>query len=92
MRIVATLVGQFRTWAIVKTAIEAGETDDKKIAEMADIRNPKRIYFIKKQIRQKSARQLHGSLPILLELESNLKLGAEPLSTLETKIIQLCNL
>ena len=92
LRIVATLVGQFRTWAIVKTAIEAGKSDDKKIAEMADIRNPKRIYFIKKQIRQKSARQLHCSLPILLELESNLKLGAEPLSTLETKIIQLCNL
>lgn len=90
LRIVATLVGQFRTWAIVKTAIEAGEKDDKKIAEIADIHNPKRIFFIKKQISQKTAKQLRLSLPILLELEANLKLGAEPLSTLETKIIELC--
>jgi DNA polymerase-3 subunit delta len=90
LRIVATLVGQFRTWAIVKTAIEAGEKDEKKIAEIADIHNPKRIFFIKKQISQKTAKQLHLSLPILLELEANLKLGAEPLSILETKIIELC--
>ena len=90
LRIVATLVGQFRTWAIVKTAIESGEIDDKKIAEIADIRNPKRIFFIKKQIKNKTAKQLGLSLPILLSLEADLKLGAEPLSILETKIIELC--
>ncbi len=92
LRIVATLVRQFRAWTIVKNAIEAGELDEKIIAEIADIRNPKRIYFIKKQIRQKSANKLNLSLPILLELESSLKWGAEPLSTLQTKIIELCNL
>ena len=91
LRIVATLVGQFRTWAIVKTMIEAGEIDEQKIAQIADIHNPKRIYFIKKQIQQLSAQQLRSTLPILLELESSLKLGAEPLMTLETKIIELCN-
>ena len=92
LRIVATLVGQFRTWAIVKTAIASGETNEQKIAEIADIRNPKRIYFLKKQIQQLSASQLQSSLPILLEVESNLKLGAEPLMALETKIIELCAL
>ena len=90
LRIVATLVGQFRTWAIVKTAIEAGETDHKKIAAIADIRNPKRIFFLKKQISGKTAEQLCLSLPILLTLEADLKLGAEPLNILETKIIELC--
>ena len=92
LRIVATLVGQFRTWTIVKTAIESGENDDKKIASIADVRNPKRIYFIKKQVRQKTAKQLQKSLPILLDLEAGLKLGADPLTIMETKIIQLTSL
>ena len=92
LRIVATLVGQFRTWAIVKTAIEAGEKNENTIAELADIRNPKRVYFIKKQISKKSARNLNLSLPILLELEASLKLGAKPLEILESTIIQLCTL
>ncbi|WP_017293183.1 DNA polymerase III subunit delta [Geminocystis herdmanii] len=91
LRIVATLVGQFRTWAIVKTMIELGEKDEKKIAESADIGNPKRIYFLRQEIKNRSSKELLSSLPILLELESSLKLGADPLNTLETKIIELCN-
>lgn len=91
LKIVATLVGQFRTWAIVKTMIELGEKDDKKIAEAADISNPKRIHFLRQEIKNRSSQDLLSSLPILLELESSLKLGADPLNTLETKIIELCN-
>ncbi len=91
LRIVATLVGQFRTWAIVKTMIESGEKDEKKIAESADIGNPKRIYFLRQEIKNRSSKDLLSSLPILLELESSLKLGADPLNALETKIIELCN-
>lgn len=91
LRIVATLVGQFRTWAIVKTMIESGEKDEKKIAESADIGNPKRIYFLRQEIKNRSSKELLSSLPILLELESSLKLGADPLNALETKIIELCN-
>lgn len=92
LRIVATLVGQFRTWAMVKTMIEAGEKDDKVIAENADISNPKRVYFLKQETRNIPAQKLLDSLPILLELESNLKLGHDPLIALESKIIQLCSL
>jgi len=91
LRIVATLVGQFRTWAIVKSMIESGEKDEKKIAESADISNPKRIYFLRQEIKNISGKQLLSSLPILLELEASLKLGAEPLNALETKVIELCN-
>ncbi|MGI0479433.1 DNA polymerase III subunit delta [Geminocystis sp. CENA526] len=91
LRIVATLVGQFRTWAIVKTMIESGEKDEKKIAESADLGNPKRIYFLRQEIKARSSQQLLSSLPILLELETSLKLGADPLNALETKVIELCN-
>ncbi|AFZ53021.1 DNA polymerase III subunit delta [Cyanobacterium aponinum] len=92
LRIVATLVGQFRTWAIVKTMVESGEKDEKAIAENADISNPKRIYFLKQETKNISAQKLLSSLPILLELEANLKSGHDPLIALETKIIQLCTL
>lgn len=91
LRITATLVGQFRTWTMVKLMIESGEKDDKKIAEFADISNPKRIHFLRQETKNISAKQLLATLPILLDLESSLKLGAEPLNILETKIVELCH-
>jgi DNA polymerase-3 subunit delta len=36
--------------------------------------------------------QLTSTLRILLELEVNLKRGADPLSTLQTKVIELCQI
>lgn len=92
LRIVATLVGQFRTWAIVKLKIEAGEKDEKAIASAADISNPKRIYFLRKEIQSLSSKQLLATFPLLMALEYSLKQGADPLSTLQTKAIELCRL
>ena len=90
LKIVATLVGQFRTWTIIKVMLEAGEKDEKAIAKAAEINNPKRIYFLRKEVQSLSSEQLLAALPILLDLEVNLKNGNEPMSTLQTKIIQLC--
>jgi DNA polymerase-3 subunit delta len=92
LKIVATLVGQFRTWTIVKLMLETGIKDEKAIATAAEIGNPKRIYFIRQEIASLSAQQLLASLPLLLNLEYSLKNGAEPLSTCQTKIIELCHL
>jgi DNA polymerase-3 subunit delta len=92
LKIVATLVGQFRTWTIVKLMLEAGETNEKAIATAAEISNPKRIYFLRQEITALSAQQLLTTLPVLLDLENQLKRGAEPLATLQTKIIELCNI
>jgi DNA polymerase-3 subunit delta len=92
LKIVATLVGQFRTWAIVKLQIEAGEKEEKAIAAAAEIANPKRIYFIRKEIQSLSSQKLLATLPILMELEFSLKRGTEPLAALQTKIVKLCTL
>lgn len=92
LRIVATLIGQFRTWLWVKLAIESGERDEKAIATAAEVNNPKRIYFLRQELKSISSRQLVAALPILLELEINLKRGAEPLSTMQTKAIELCQI
>ncbi|MBR8831291.1 MAG: hypothetical protein N5P05_001520 [Chroococcopsis gigantea SAG 12.99] len=90
LSIVATLTGQFRTWAIVKLHLENGEKDDKLIAVSAEIANVNRLYFIRKEIQAYSGKQLLSAFPLLLELEQSLKRGAEPLATLQTKVIQLC--
>lgn len=90
LKIVATLVGQFRTWTLVKLKIETGERSEKAIAAAADIANPNRIYPLRKELQSISSRQLLASFPILLDLELKLKSGADPIPTLQTQIVQLC--
>lgn len=89
LKIVATLIGLFRTWALVKLMIEQGEKDEKTIATKADIGNPKRIFILRREVQNCFSEKLLATLPILLELEYSLKRGAEPLTTLQTKIIEL---
>lgn len=90
LRICATLTGQFRTWLWVKLMQESGERDDKAIAEAADIANPKRIYYFKQEVKSHTSQRLQQTLPILLQLESALKSGADETAALQTAIIQLC--
>ncbi|ACK71852.1 DNA polymerase III, delta subunit [Gloeothece citriformis PCC 7424] len=92
LKIVATLVGQFRVWTIVKLKLEAGEKDEKALATAAELGNPKRVFILRKEVQGLKGSQLLGSLPILLDLEFNLKRGADPLQTLQTKIVELCRL
>lgn len=91
LRIVATLVGQFRTWLWVKLMTEAGERDNRAIAQAADVGNPKRIYFLQKEVRNLSSSQLQNALKLLLSLEYELKQGAPETITLHTKVMQLAH-
>ncbi|MDH6056296.1 DNA polymerase III subunit delta [Umezakia ovalisporum] len=92
LRIVATLIGQFRTWLLVKTAMENGERNPQDIAKFAEISNPKRIYFLQQEVKLLSVQQLISCLPLLLELEVSLKQGATEVSALQTQVIRLCQL
>lgn len=91
LRIVATLVGQFRVWLWVKMLLEAGERED-QIAQALELRNPRRIYILKQEVRHLSTQKLLRVLPVLLELEVSLKRGAEDLSALQTGVIKLCQI
>lgn len=90
LRIVAALVSQFRTWVWIKLILESGERDDNTIAQAAEIGNPKRLYFLKQEVQGISLNALLQTLPILLELESSLKRGADDLIALQTKVVELC--
>ncbi|MEM8805706.1 MAG: DNA polymerase III subunit delta [Cyanobacteria bacterium P01_G01_bin.38] len=89
LRIVSTLVGQFRTWLWVKVMGDSGERDPKVIAQAAEVNNPKRVYFLQKEVRGVTADQLQTALETLLTLEFSLKQGAPDLLTLQTKIIEI---
>ncbi len=91
LRIIATLIGQFRTWLWVKIMVESGERDPQAIAKAADISNPKRIYFLQQEVKSLSVQQLIDCLPLLLELEVSLKQGAVEILVLQTKIIEICH-
>ena len=92
LRIVATLIGQFRTWLWVKLMTEAGEVSLRAIAQAAEISNPKRLYFLQQEVKPLSVQQLISTLPLLLELEVSLKQGSENMSALLTKVIELCQI
>jgi len=92
LKIVATLVSQFRTWLWIKLMMETGVRDKQEIAKTAEIGNPNRVFFLQKEVQTLTLNQLQHSLPLLLQLEAHLKRGAEELSTLQTHIIELCRL
>ena len=91
-KIVFTLVGQFRLWLWVKLMLETGERDEQEIARVAEVSNPKRIYFLQQEVRPLSLKALQQTLPLLLELEAGLKQGADELSLFQTKVIELCQI
>lgn len=92
LRIVATLVGRFRMWLWVKLMVDMGERDDKVIARAAEVGNPKRMYFLKQEVRSMRLSSCQQSMVYLLELEAGLKSGANDRMLMQTKVIQLCQL
>ena len=92
LKILAVLVGQFRTWLWVRVAIESGERDNQKIAKMAELGNPKRVYFLQKEVRSLTSQQLFDVMRLLLDLEYRLKRGQEERRTMQTTCIQITQL
>ena len=92
LRIVATLVGQFRQKLWIKLMLDSGERDDQAIAKAADLNNPKQLYFLKKELAPLSLAQLQQTLPLLMELDFSLKRSADETAILQTKVIELCQI
>ncbi|MCP9927169.1 DNA polymerase III subunit delta [Cyanobium sp. CH-040] len=78
LRIVATLSGQIRGWLWVALLDRQGEQDVTAIAQAAGIGNPKRVYVLRRQIRGRQPERFLGLLGQLLEVEVQLKRGADP--------------
>lgn len=75
LAICATLITQFRTWMWVKAALVGGIKQDAEIAKICQIANPKRVYFLKKEVASTPLKPLSSALSMLLDLEVALKAG-----------------
>lgn len=91
LKILAVLVGQCRTWLWIKLMEEKRERDPKVIAQAAEIGNPKRIYFLQKEVQGIPSSTFFGALGILLELEVALKRGQPERETFTMALIRLVN-
>lgn len=92
LKMISTLVGQFRLRLWIKIMVESGERDDREIAKAAELNNPKQLYYLKQELFSTSIAQLQKVLPILLDLEFSLKRGSDETITLQTKVIELCQI
>lgn len=75
LRILSVLVNQFRTWLWVRLLQDSGEKDPKVIAQAAEIGNPKRIYFLQKEVQGLSCDRLVTALDSIMRAEYQLKRG-----------------
>lgn len=89
LKICAVLTSQFRVWGWVKLLIEQGRDDPAQIAEAISI-NPKRVYFLKKQLQGLKSHQLLACLPLLVELEEALKQGQSAQERFPVALARLC--
>lgn len=76
--IVATLITQFRTWLWVKTSLQQGMRKDTEIAKLCQIGNPKRLYYLRKEVKEVEVQGLIEAVTQLLALDVSLKRGASP--------------
>ena len=72
--IVATLMTQFKTWLWVKAALAAKRSEE-EIASLCGLGNPKRMYFLRQEVKEVSINYLSRALSMLFELEVELKSG-----------------
>lgn len=89
LRILAVLVGQFRTWLWVRLLLDQGERDPKVIAQKAEIGNPNRVYFLQKEVGSLKTTALLKAMQQLLQLEYNLKQGQPERDAFQEALIQI---
>ena len=87
LRLTAGLISQIRMYTIVLLLDK--EKDAKNISSLANISNPKRIFFIKKKVRHCSPKYLINVMIKLLNIESLIKKGNNPKDVFTENFITL---
>ena len=87
LRLVAGLTSQLRIHTIVFLLND--EQDVGKISKIAGVANPKRIFYLRKNVKHCSARFLINIMVKLLNIESSLKRGNNPLNVFAENLMCL---
>ena len=80
LRLNAGLISQIRMHTVIKLLEKSGEQDLSTVCKIANISNPKRIFFIRKKVRYTSSEFLINLMSNLLVIESALKKGNNPIN------------
>ena len=89
LRLNAGLISQIRMHTIVKLLNKSGEQDLTKICKIANISNPKRIFFIRKKVNHTSSIFLINLMSNLLDIDSSLKKGNNPINVFIENLVKL---
>ena len=89
LRLNAGLISQIRIHMIVKLSSNYEGDNLNKICNLANISNPKRIFFIRKKVMNVSQEYLIDLMSNLLDIESLLKRGNNPINVFTEKLINL---
>ena len=89
LRLNAGLISQIRMHTIVKLLNKSGEQDLSKICKIANISNPKRIFFIRKKVNHTSSVFLINLMSNLLDIDSSLKKGNNPINVFIENLVNL---
>ena len=89
LRLNAGLISQIRIHTIIKLTVESGNDNAEKICNLAGISNPKRIFFIRKKVKNISQKYLINLMSNLLDIESLLKKGNNPINVFTDNLINL---
>ena len=87
LRLISGLTSQIRIHAIVLLLAE--ENDVSKISQLAGIANPKRIFFIRKKIKNCDPKFLIDLMTKLLDIEFLLKKGNNPINVFTENLASL---
>ena len=87
LRLIAGLTSQIRMHTVV--LLLQDEQDIGKISKIAGIANPKRIFYLRKNVKDCSARFLVNIMIKLLNIESSLKRGNNPLNVFAENLMSL---
>ena len=74
---------------LVKLLHNSGEQDLSKICKIANISNPKRIFFIRKKVNKISSNFLLNLMSNLLDIDASLKRGNNPINVFIENLINL---
>jgi DNA polymerase III subunit delta len=75
MVMVATLLTQFRTWLWVKSAISSGIKNNTEIAQICNVGNPNRLYYLRQEVTTLPLKSLIQAVTMLVDLEMAIKQG-----------------
>ena len=89
---VATLLTQFRTWLWVKSALASGIQNNTEIAQLCNVGNPNRLYYLRQEVATMPLRTLIQAVTKLVDLEMSIKQGAVQAKAIMPSLLAIARL